>query len=170
MCIRLSGPLPVASQMGVCEEDYHCKPALPTHAVSKTYIHKTHFSIPSNPRPPLCLMLPGNKLGFYLNCETQSSKFGDSDSGVEAGLTWSPYVYLLHFHPPLLIKCHCKHLEKVFCVFLNSHYQDNTKNKRQICIEHAATAFEVHQFWAICRCMQCFSPHCRKLEKKMKIP
>lgn len=47
MC--LSGPRPVASQMGVCEEDYYCKPALPTHTVSKTYIHKTHF--PRHPTP-----------------------------------------------------------------------------------------------------------------------
>lgn len=46
MCLRvyLSGPRPVASQIDVCEEDYYCKPALPTHTVSKTYIHKTHFS------------------------------------------------------------------------------------------------------------------------------
>lgn len=42
-CVCLSGPRPVASQMGVCEEDYYCKPALPTHTVSQTYIHKTHF-------------------------------------------------------------------------------------------------------------------------------
>lgn len=44
VCVCLSGPRPVASQMDVCEEDYYCKPALPTHTVSKTYIHKTHFS------------------------------------------------------------------------------------------------------------------------------
>lgn len=43
VCEALSGSHPIDSQMGVCEEDYYCKPALPTHAVSKTYIHKTHF-------------------------------------------------------------------------------------------------------------------------------
>lgn len=52
VCVRLSGPRPVASQMGVCEEDYHCKPALPTHTVSETYIHKTHF--PRHTTPILC--------------------------------------------------------------------------------------------------------------------
>lgn len=81
------------------------------------------FPCHPTPRPPLCLMLPGNKLGFYLKRETQSSKFSDSDSVVEAGLTWSPCVFLLHFHPPLLIKWHYKYLKKVFYFFLNSHYQ-----------------------------------------------
>lgn len=53
-CVCLSEPRPVASQMGVCEEDYYCKPALPTHTVSKTYIHKTHF--PRHPTPILCFV------------------------------------------------------------------------------------------------------------------
>lgn len=51
ICVCLSGHRPVASQMGVCEEDYYCKPALPTYTVSKTYIHKTHF--PHYPTPTL---------------------------------------------------------------------------------------------------------------------
>lgn len=68
MC--LSGPRPVASQMGVCEEDYYCKPALPTHTVSKTYIHKTHF--PRHPTPSSALFNSALKnLGFYLEYETK---------------------------------------------------------------------------------------------------
>lgn len=64
VCVCLSGPRPVASQMGVCEEDYYCKPALPTHTVSKTYIHKTHF--PRHPTPTLCSKRFEKKLEFYL--------------------------------------------------------------------------------------------------------
>lgn len=73
VCVRarmcLSGPRPVASQMGVCEEDYYCKPALPTHTVSKTYIHKTHF--PRHPTPTRRSVRRGfekkkKPLNFYL--------------------------------------------------------------------------------------------------------
>lgn len=50
VCMRLSGPRPVASQMGVCEEDYHCKPALPTHTLSRrpTFTRPTFHSIQSS--------------------------------------------------------------------------------------------------------------------------
>lgn len=68
MCVRLSGPRPVARQMGVCEEDYHCKPALPTHTVSETYIHKTHF--PLHATPIVCAVLQKN-LESYLECHGQ---------------------------------------------------------------------------------------------------
>lgn len=58
MCVRacmcLSGPRPVASQMGVCEEDYHCKPALPTHCLKDLH-SQDPLSTPSDPHPALCL-------------------------------------------------------------------------------------------------------------------
>lgn len=87
-CMCLSGPCPVASQMGVCEEDYDCKPALPTHTVSKTYIHKTHF--PRHPTPIIRSVRQGFEiLKFYLEHKRQNNIFGDSDSVVQIGLKWS---------------------------------------------------------------------------------
>lgn len=46
--VRPSGPRPVASQMGVCEEDYHCKPALPTHSLGDLH-SQDPLSTPCNP-------------------------------------------------------------------------------------------------------------------------
>lgn len=102
VCVRarmcLSGPRPVASQMGVCEEDYYCKPALPTHTVSKTYIHKTHF--PHHPTPTRRSVWRGfekkkkKTLNFYLGYKRQNNIFSYSDSVAEAGLKWSMYVEL----------------------------------------------------------------------------
>ncbi len=97
VCMCLSGPRPVASQMGVCEEDYYCKPALPTHTVSKTYIHKTHF--PHHPTP-IRRSLFDNALKKSLNViQNMGDKtmLSDTKSVLEAGLKCRLYTFSVSF-------------------------------------------------------------------------
>lgn len=59
MSVCLSGSRPVASQMGVCEEDYYCKPALPTYTLFQrpTFTRPTFHAIQSPLTTPSCTLL-----------------------------------------------------------------------------------------------------------------
>lgn len=97
--MRLSGPRPVASQMGVCEEDYYCKPALPTHTLSQ----RPTFTRPTFHSTILCTARPARELHFYLVFKRgKSGTVIDGDSVTGAGRECSRLLPLCAFSQELI--------------------------------------------------------------------